>query len=74
MTSFNPTIKALFVVTVMLVVASAAQAQTRTWVSGVGDDLIPAAARPLAKRSRARSTRLLKTAKSVFSIQAGMAR
>ena len=28
MTSFNPTIKALFVVTVMLVVASAAQAQT----------------------------------------------
>ena len=41
MTSFNPTIKALFVVTFMLVVASAAQAQTRTWVSGVGDDLNP---------------------------------
>src|SRR5688572_6068952 len=42
MTSFNPTIKALFVVTFMLVVASAAQAQaTRTWVSGVGDDVNP---------------------------------
>jgi hypothetical protein len=36
-----PTIKALLVVTFMLVVGSAAQAQTRTWVSGVGDDLNP---------------------------------
>ena len=36
-----PTIKALFVATFMLVLASAAQAQTRTWVSGVGDDLNP---------------------------------
>jgi hypothetical protein len=42
MTKFYPTTKALFVVTFMLVVASAAQAQaTRTWVSGVGDDLNP---------------------------------
>lgn len=41
MAKFYPTIKALFVVTFMLVVASAAQAQTRTWVSGVGDDLNP---------------------------------
>ena len=41
MTNFYPTIKALFVVTFMLVVASAAQAQSRTWVSGVGDDLNP---------------------------------
>ncbi|HZN08616.1 MAG TPA: hypothetical protein VFB65_17600 [Pyrinomonadaceae bacterium] len=41
MTNFYPTIKALFVVVFMLVVASAAQAQTRTWVSGVGDDLNP---------------------------------
>ena len=36
-----PTLKALFVFSFMLVVASAAQAQTRTWVSGVGDDLNP---------------------------------
>src|SRR6187431_265311 len=41
MTKFYPTTKALFVVTFMLVVASAAQAQSRTWVSGVGDDLNP---------------------------------
>jgi hypothetical protein len=41
MTKFYPTTKALFVVTCMLVVASAAHAQSRTWVSGVGDDLNP---------------------------------
>ena len=42
MIKFYPTVKALFVVGFMLVVASAAQAQaTRTWVSGVGDDLNP---------------------------------
>ncbi|HEU4766526.1 MAG TPA: right-handed parallel beta-helix repeat-containing protein [Pyrinomonadaceae bacterium] len=42
MIKFYPTVKALFVVTFMLVVASAAQAQaTRTWVSGVGDDVNP---------------------------------
>ena len=42
MIKFYPTVKALFVVTFMLVLASAAQAQaTRTWVSGVGDDLNP---------------------------------
>ena len=42
MIKFFPTVKALFVVGFMLVVASAAQAQaTRTWVSGVGDDLNP---------------------------------
>src|SRR5678816_16510 len=41
MTNSYPTIKALLVVTFMLVVASAAQAQSRTWVSGVGDDLNP---------------------------------
>ncbi len=42
MTKFYPTVKALFVVTFMLVVASAAQAQaSRTWVSGVGDDVNP---------------------------------
>ena len=41
MRSLYPTIKALFVVTFILVLASAAQAQTRTWVSGVGDDLNP---------------------------------
>ncbi len=41
MIKLYPTLKALFVVTFMLVVASAAQAQTRTWVSGVGDDLNP---------------------------------
>src|SRR5689334_5722779 len=41
MTISYPTIKALLVVTFMLVIASAAQAQTRTWVSGVGDDLNP---------------------------------
>jgi hypothetical protein len=36
-----PTPKALFVITFLLAVTSAAQAQTRTWVSGVGDDLNP---------------------------------
>src|SRR6185503_17996498 len=42
MIKFYPTVKALFVISFMLVVASAAQAQaTRTWVSGVGDDLNP---------------------------------
>ena len=42
MIKFYPTVKALFVVSFMLVMASAAQAQaTRTWVSGVGDDANP---------------------------------
>lgn len=42
MNKFYPTVKALFAVTFMLVVASAVQAQaTRTWVSGVGDDVNP---------------------------------
>ena len=42
MIKFYPTVKALFVVSFMLVMASAAQAQaTRTWVSGVGDDVNP---------------------------------
>ncbi len=42
MIKFYPTIKALFVVTFVLALASAAQAQaTRTWVSGVGDDVNP---------------------------------
>jgi parallel beta helix pectate lyase-like protein len=36
-----PTIKALVVVSFILALATAAQAQTRTWVSGVGDDLNP---------------------------------
>jgi hypothetical protein len=42
MIKFYPTVKALFVISFMLVMASAAQAQaTRTWVSGVGDDFNP---------------------------------
>ena len=41
MTKFYPTTKALFVVTFILVLTAAVQAQTRTWVSGVGDDLNP---------------------------------
>ena len=42
MIKFYPTVKALFVISFMLVVASVAQAQaTRTWVSGVGDDVNP---------------------------------
>jgi hypothetical protein len=42
MIKFYPTVKALFVVSFILVLASAAQAQaTRTWVSGVGDDVNP---------------------------------
>ena len=42
MIKFYPTVKALIVVSFMLVVASATQAQaTRTWVSGVGDDVNP---------------------------------
>ena len=41
MIKFYPTVKALFVVTFMLVVASAAQSERRAWVSGVGDDVNP---------------------------------
>jgi hypothetical protein len=42
MTKLYPTIKALLVVSFMLTLAAAAQAQaTRTWVSGVGDDFNP---------------------------------
>lgn len=42
MIKFYPTVKALFLVCFMLAVASATQAQaTRTWVSGVGDDVNP---------------------------------
>ena len=41
MIKFYPTLKALIVVSFVLALASAAQAQTRTWVSGVGDDLNP---------------------------------
>lgn len=42
MSKFYPTIKALFVVSFILALATAAQAQaTRTWVSGVGDDVNP---------------------------------
>ena len=42
MIKFYPTVKALFVVTFILALASAAQAQaSRTWVSGVGDDVNP---------------------------------
>jgi hypothetical protein len=36
-----PTIKTLLIVCFTLTLASAAQAQSRTWVSGVGDDLNP---------------------------------
>ncbi len=41
MTNFHPTIKALLVICFTLALAIATQAQTRTWVSGVGDDLNP---------------------------------
>ncbi len=42
MTNLYPTIKAVFVISFILAVATAAQAQaTRTWVSGVGDDANP---------------------------------
>ncbi len=41
MIKFYPTLKALLVVTFVVALASVAQAQTRTWVSGVGDDLNP---------------------------------
>jgi hypothetical protein len=41
MIRFYPTIKALLVTSFILALATAAQAQTRTWVSGVGDDLNP---------------------------------
>ena len=41
MTKLYPTIKALLVVSFMLALASAAHAQSRTWVSGVGDDINP---------------------------------
>ena len=42
MTKLYPTIKALLVVSFVLALTSAAHAQaTRTWVSGVGDDLNP---------------------------------
>ena len=42
MTKFYPTIKAVLVTSFILALATVAQAQaTRTWVSGVGDDLNP---------------------------------
>ncbi len=41
MTNLYPTIKAVFVISFILAVATAAHAQSRTWVSGVGDDLNP---------------------------------
>src|SRR5689334_25262242 len=42
MIKFYPTIKALLLTSFILALATAAQAQaTRTWVSGVGDDLNP---------------------------------
>ena len=42
MTKLSPMIKALFVVTAIFALTSVAQAQaTRTWVSGVGDDVNP---------------------------------
>jgi len=42
MTKLYPTIKALFVISFVLALTTSAQAQaTRTWVSGVGDDLNP---------------------------------
>ena len=42
MIKFYPTIKALLLASFILALATAAQAQaTRTWVSGVGDDLNP---------------------------------
>src|SRR6188474_2667331 len=41
MTKLYPTTKALLVVSFVLTLATAAQAQSRTWVSGVGDDMNP---------------------------------
>jgi hypothetical protein len=41
MIKFYPTIKALLVTSFILALATVAQAQTRTWVSGVGDDVNP---------------------------------
>jgi hypothetical protein len=41
MTKIYPTIKALLVTSFILALATVAQAQSRTWVSGVGDDLNP---------------------------------
>jgi hypothetical protein len=41
MIKFYPTMKALLVSSFILALATAAHAQTRTWVSGVGDDLNP---------------------------------
>jgi hypothetical protein len=42
MNKFYPTLKALFVITFILTLSSAAHGQaTRTWVSGVGDDFNP---------------------------------
>ena len=41
MTTNHPTIKAVLVTSFILALATMAQAQTRTWVSGVGDDLNP---------------------------------
>ena len=41
MTKVYPTIKALLVTSFILAIATVTQAQTRTWVSGVGDDLNP---------------------------------
>ena len=71
MNKFRFTINVLAIATFMFAFASMAQAQaTRTWVSGVGDDANPAAARPPARLSRARFPRPLVMAKSTVSTKA----
>jgi hypothetical protein len=84
MINFYPTLKASLVVIFVLALASAAQAQTRTWVSGVGDDLNPCsrtapcktfagaiseATAPLRSRSRSTSTAHMAPAMARSSIR-----
>ena len=72
MTSFNPTIKALFVVTFMLVVASAAQAQTRMGVR-CRRRLKPLQPHGSCKTFAGAINKTAKDGEISFSIQAGMA-
>ena len=73
MSKFRLTLNILALAIFTLTVTSLAQAQTRTWVSGVGDDLNPAAVRPPAKPTLAPSQRPRRTVKSAPSTPAALA-
>jgi hypothetical protein len=72
MNKFRFTFRLLTIATFVFAFVSIAQAQaTRTWVSGVGDDVNPAVARPRVKRLPALFRKLPQAARLTASIQGG---